>query len=191
MRPRQGLHACDVIDMDVEQGADRRDGDFIQIDTARRKSAPRKAITAGRDPAEEQLRLAGTKGLVADAWKLFGVIVERLHLVLLQRRGRQRLQADRNPLDALGALLRGDDDVSVRSTLAGSRWHLICSSRIGLTAGCRCLLGESWRNDAEAGQHCRREQKSGPAAIISIICEHLDSPCMFILLPVVVRIDPC
>ena len=48
---------------------------------------------------------------------------------------RQRLHADRHPLDALGALLRGDDDVTL-GTIVGRRCALVDSRlRDGLGIG--------------------------------------------------------
>ncbi len=136
--------------MHVEQRADRRHRDFVDIDAAGRQRAECQAIAARRDATEKQLALPRAERLERDAGQLFRIIVETRNLVLFEHGGAQRLKADRNVLDAFGAFLRGHDDFAARRRRGVGR------RRLG--------FGRGLRHDRRAEQRGSRSAGQRPAA---------------------------
>ena len=119
LRSRQRLDAGQVIGVDVEHRADRRDRDLVDIDADRRQRTAGQVDAAGRDATDRDVRLRRAVGLEADARQQLGIVVEIADLVLREGLGAQRLEADRYLLDALAALRRGDDDLAVIGGIGG------------------------------------------------------------------------
>ena len=133
LRPGEALDPGDVVDVDVERSADRRDRLLVEIEADRRQRAGVVAVAAGRNAAHVDGGEARRGGLEADRRKLLGIILEVRDVQLVEPPRADRLDADRHVLKVLLALLRGDDDLGVvgdlRRRLRSARWAFRRSHR--------------------------------------------------------------
>src|SRR5258706_10027114 len=105
--------------MDIERALDGRDRLFVQVhaNAGERPGMVRRAT--GRNATHVDLGQARSEGLVGDARKELGVVLETLDVQLLEFGAAYRIDTDRDVLQALAALRRRDDDLFQSRVLGG------------------------------------------------------------------------
>ena len=181
LRPGEALDAGDVVDVDVERSADRRDRLLVEIDADRRQRA-RSGCRRRRSRRRACRRSCtpGCGGLEADRRQLLGVVLEVRDVQLVEPPGAERLDADRHVLEILLALGRGDDDLglvgrparparcwtagggavtSVALVPGAGDWPVVCGCAFCAKAG-RRQRGRSEQAQASARGTCGRSSNA-------------------------------
>ena len=111
LRTGETLDPRNVVDMDVERAADRRDWLLVEIGADRRERARMIAVAAGGNAAHVDDGDAGLQGLEADRGELLGILLEIRDVELVEPLGADCLDRQWNLGEILFAFLRGDDDL--------------------------------------------------------------------------------
>ena len=135
---RQALDPGDVIDMHVEIAADRGDRLLVEIHADRGQRARMVAVAARGDAAhiDDVGPRRAAQRLERNRGQLLHIVLEVADVQLVELLGAERLDADGDVLQALAALLRGDDDlVGVAGGRRGGFGLLLGKRRCGSKHG--------------------------------------------------------
>ena len=171
LRAGEALDAGDVVDVDVERSADRRDRLLVEIGADRRQRAGVVAVAAAsRRRACRRSCTPGCGGLEADRRQLLGIILEVRDVQLVEPPRADRLDADRHVLEILLALGRGDDDLGLvgdaarpapaaPAAAARSRRSRWCPARAtGRSSAAACVLRQCRRRKRGRSEKPKRQR---------------------------------
>jgi hypothetical protein len=167
LRTREDLDARDVVDLDVERTLDRRDGLFVEVHADGRQRSRVVRVLAARDAAHVRTREAGSRALIRNVRQEFHVVAEVVDLELRELGLADRLDAERNVLQAFRALLRGDDDF-----LEPDLFGLLCLSDADAREHCT--------GNGQGTPHCSGEGQSIVRDVTEIVAIH-EAPRIFMV----------